>query len=174
MPTAPIITLPDPRLRRRAAEVETRDGLDELLDTLTETMRHGPGGVGIAAPQIGVAQRVVVIDCRLARHPCRNHGLLRMINPRIVQASGEKPGREGCLSVPEWVATVRRATEIRVCYQDADLAHHTLESTGFEARVIQHEIDHLDGILFIDRVTSTRDMVRRMATRATAASMRQP
>lgn len=162
----PILTLPDPRLREVSAEITAPLGLDTLCQTLTATMMAGAGGVGIAAPQIGVLQRVIIIDCRQARHRCANHGLLPMINPQILTRSGNKPGREGCLSVPDWVATVRRATKIQLKYQDCALQWHQCEATGFEARVIQHEIDHLDGILFIDRITSTREMVRRMAADA--------
>lgn len=158
----PILTLPDPRLREVSAQVRSPLGLNTLCQTLTTTMMEGVGGVGIAAPQIGVLQRVVMIDCRQARHRCSNHGLLPMINPQILSRSGNKPGREGCLSVPDWVGTVRRATTIHLKYQDCALQWHECDAVGFEARVIQHEIDHLDGILFIDRITSTRDMVRRM------------
>ncbi len=161
--TPAILTLPDPRLRQPSAAITSSEGLDGLQQTLTRAMMAGPGGVGIAAPQLGIPRRAVVIDCRRARHPCPNHGLLFLINPRITARSGSKPGREGCLSVPDWVATVRRATRITLHYQDSSLEERQLEATGFEARVIQHEIDHLDGILFIDRVTSTRDMIRRMA-----------
>jgi len=158
-----ILTLPDPRLRETATEITSTHGLDELCYTLTATMIAGAGGVGIAAPQIGILQRAIVIDCRQARHTCANHGLLAMINPQILTRSGNKLGREGCLSVPDWVATVRRASKINLKYQDCSLQWHTCEAVSFEARVIQHEIDHLDGILFIDRITSTHDMVRRMA-----------
>jgi len=160
---ASILTLPDLRLRQPSATIATPTDINPLCQTLTATMMKGPGGVGIAAPQIGVLQRAIVVDCRQARHHCSNHGLLWMINPYIIEYYGDKLGREGCLSVPDWVATVRRATKISLKYQDSTLQWHQLEATGFEARVIQHEIDHLDGILFIDRVTSTRDMVRRMA-----------
>jgi len=161
--SVPILTLPDPKLRATSAAITITDGLQTLCQTLTATLMTGSGGVGIAAPQIGVLRRAVVIDCRQARHRCSNHGLLFLINPRITDRSGSKLGREGCLSVPDWVATVRRATHITLHYQDNALQHKQLEATGFEARVIQHEIDHLDGVLFIDRVTSTRDIVRRMA-----------
>ncbi|MDQ6965017.1 MAG: peptide deformylase [Mariprofundales bacterium] len=158
-----IRTLPDPILRARCAAVTTTCGLDLLSQQLVEQMQRGAGSVGIAAPQIGTLQRVITIDCRKARHRCANHGLLTMVNPKIISSSGHKLGREGCLSVPDWVATVERATKISVEYQDCTLRWHSCDATGFEARVIQHEIDHLDGILFIDRITSTRDMVRRIA-----------
>jgi len=165
----PILTLPDERLRCPSAEIVDGAGeeLVALRDALVSTMLAGAGGVGIAAPQVGRLLRMVVVDCSLARHSCANHGRLCMINPKIVRASGSKPGREGCLSVPEWVATVVRSVNITVNYQDIHLDSHTLDAKNFEARVIQHEIDHLDGKLFIDRVTSARDMVRRMQLDAT-------
>jgi len=126
-------------------------------------MRAGPGGVGIAAPQIGKNIRLVVVDCRQSQRPCSHQGLLHMANPHIEYSAGEALGREGCLSVPDWVGTVPRAKIIRVNYEDAQGESHTIECTGFEARVIQHEIDHLDGILFIDRVLSTKGLIRRLS-----------
>jgi len=126
-------------------------------------MRAGPGGVGIAAPQIGEHIRLVVVDCRQSQRPCSHHGLLYMVNPYIEYSAGEALGREGCLSVPDWVGTVPRSKIIRVSYEDTYGESHTIECTGFEARVIQHEIDHLDGILFIDRVLSTKGLIRRLS-----------
>jgi len=163
--SAPILTLPDERLRRVAETVAIFDSaLQQTFTQLDAAMRAGPGGVGIAAPQTGLNSRMVVVDCSLARHPCRNHGLLYMANPVVLEQSEDKVlGREGCLSVPEWVGMVRRAKSVRVQFQDAAGVTHEIESSGFEARVIQHEIDHLDGILFIDRVVSTQELVRRMA-----------
>ncbi len=125
-------------------------------------MRSGPDGVGIAAPQIGENIRLLLVDCRQSQRPCRNHGLLYMANPNIEYSEGEVLGREGCLSVPDWVAMVPRAKIIRVSYLDEQSKAHTIECSGFEARVIQHEIDHLNGILFIDLVVSTRALIRRL------------
>lgn len=158
-----ILTQPDPRLRQKSIEVTRFDqGLVKLCAELEEAMAAGPGGVGIAAPQIGELKRVVIVDCTRAMRPCKNHGLLRMINPEILEYEGETLGREGCLSVPDWVGVVPRAKRVSVSYQTTGGEKMTLQATGFEARVIQHEIDHLDGILFIDRVVSTKDMVRRL------------
>ncbi len=125
-------------------------------------MLAGPGGVGIAAPQIGELRRVVVVDCTRAMRPCSNHGRLCMVNPEIIEKSGSVLGREGCLSVPDWVGVVPRAKKIQVRYQDLHGATQLIDSKGFEARVIQHELDHLEGILFVDRVVSTKDLVRRL------------
>ena len=158
-----ILTLPDERLRQKSEAVATfDDALLALVARLEQAMLLGPGGVGIAAPQLGVLQRVVIVDCALAQRPCKNHGRLVMINPEIVEFDGEVLGREGCLSVPEWVGTVPRARNINVRYQDSFGQLQQIATTAFEARVIQHEIDHLDGVLFIDRIVSTSDMVRRM------------
>jgi len=161
-----IITLPDARLRKTSEPVMTfGQVLFGQLTDLEAAMRSGLGGVGIAAPQLGDHRRVVVIDCTAARRPCRNHGLLYLANPEIIDHSGgDVLGREGCLSVPDWVGMVPRARNIRLQYQDAYGKDHKIEASDFEARVIQHEIDHLDGILFIDRVVSTHDLVRRMDT----------
>jgi peptide deformylase len=120
--------------------------------------------VGIAAPQFGVLQRIVIVDCSLGLHKNKNHGRLIMVNPEIFEQDGEVLGREGCLSVPEWVGTVPRARRVTVRFQDVQGEFHEIQSKAFEARVIQHEIDHLDGILFIDKVVSTKDLIRRMDT----------
>ncbi len=160
----PVLTLPDARLRKTSQSVNTFGQV--LLEQLTDmeaSMRAGPGGVGIAAPQLGNHWRMVVMDCTVARHPCRNHGRVYLVNPEITDYSGgEVPGREGCLSVPDWMGTVLRARCIRLKYQDEYGKAHQIEASGFEARVIQHEVDHLDGVLFIDRVVSTHDLIRRM------------
>jgi len=160
-----ILTQPDHRLREISKTVTGFDSALEVLSMELEAlMIAGPGGVGIAAPQIGELQRVVIVDCRRSMHPCKNHGLLRMVNPKVTDGSGNVLGREGCLSVPDWVGVVPRAKNIQVSYQDMTGHSCTIESSGFEARVIQHEIDHLDGVLFTDRVVSTKDLVRRLQT----------
>jgi len=130
---------------------------------LQQVLGEGPGAVGIAAPQIGLLQRLIIIDCRQSIRPCRNHGRLVMINPEITAREGERVGREGCLSVPDWVGMVPRAVDISVRYQDELGETHEMHAHGFEARVIQHEVDHLEGILFIDRVVSRRDLARRLS-----------
>ncbi len=160
-----ILTLPDARLRRVAEAVDAfGEDIPRMFTRLEAAMRAGPGGVGIAAPQLGINRRMIVIDCSVARHPCRNHGLLQMANPVIVDHAEERVlGREGCLSVPEWVGMVWRFKSVRVRFRNASGVSCEIEANGFEARVIQHEIDHLDGMLFIDRVVSTQELVRRMS-----------
>jgi len=160
----PILTLPDERLRRTAEAVtQFDDALRQDFATLNAAMRAGPGGVGIAAPQLGIGKRMLAVDCSLARHRCKHHGLLCMTNPEMLWHSDDVAlGREGCLSVPDWVGMVPRARCVRVRFLDEKGQTQEIEATGFEARVIQHEMDHLDGILFVDRVISTHDLVRRM------------
>jgi peptide deformylase len=116
---------------------------------LIETMRSSPGCVGLAAPQIGELIRVAVVDC--TEHPRAENpnGLMVLVNPRIVAAEGRELGREGCLSIPDLTGNVQRAAAITV-----EAGTLSARSVGFEARCIQHELDHLDGILFLDRVQS--------------------
>jgi len=159
----PILTQPDHRLREISKEVILFDSaLESLSRELENLMIAGPGGVGIAAVQIGELHRVVIVDCSRSMRPCKNHGLLQMINPKLISESGKVLGREGCLSVPDWVGMVPRAKKIQLSYQDLNGDVCSVESSGFEARVIQHEIDHLDGVLFTDKVVSSKDLVRRM------------
>ena len=163
MPAQRILTHPDDHLRRISDAITVFDAqLNEYFLALEASMRSGHGGVGIAAPQVGDNRRMIVVDCRASMRPCNNHGLLYMSNPVIESASGERLGREGCLSVPDWVGMVPRAADIVVCFDDVDGQPQRMSSTGFEARVIQHEIDHLDGILFIDRIVSSKTLIRRM------------
>ena len=160
-----LLTLPDERLRQKSQPViQFDDNLHKFTKGLEQAMLAGAGGVGIAAPQLGVLQRIVIVDCSLGLHKNKNHGRLIMVNPEMIEQDGEVLGREGCLSVPEWVGTVPRARRITVRYQDLQGQGNELSTKAFEARVIQHEIDHLDGILFIDKVVSTKDLIRRMDT----------
>ncbi|MDQ7001333.1 MAG: peptide deformylase [Ghiorsea sp.] len=160
-----LLTLPDARLRQKSQVVtQFDDGLCKFSVDLAQAMLAGLGGVGIAAPQLGMLQRIIIVDCALGQYKNKNHGRLLMINPEIIDKDGEVLGREGCLSVPEWVGTVSRARRITVSYQDIEGQQHELSTKAFEARVIQHEIDHLDGILFIDKVVSTKDLIRRMSS----------
>ena len=131
-----------------------------MIEDLLDTMRSFGHCVGIAAPQIGEPVRVAVVD--VSGHPkaTTSHGELVLVNPVIVESSGGEVGREGCLSIPELTANVRRATHITV---EADGL--SLETEGFEARALQHEIDHLDGLLFLDRVESLEADVSRRKRR---------
>ncbi|GAB4289852.1 MAG: peptide deformylase [Thiohalomonadaceae bacterium] len=158
-----ILTYPDARLKQESQPVENFD--DELrafLADLEETMLAGPGGVGIAAPQVGRFQRIVIVDCSRTRKPVPNHGRLFLINPEITAWEGMVSGREGCMSVPDYTGNVIRAEKISLHYYDPDGKPQPLDAEGYEARAIQHEIDHLDGLLFLDRLVSRRnDLFRR-------------
>ena len=138
-----------------------------MATDLLETMRSFPGCVGIAAPQINELVRVVVVD--VSEHkkaPESHHGELVLVNPLVTRAEGAKVAREGCLSIPHLTANVRRATAITLTATTPDGAPVELESVDFEARCLLHEIDHLDGLLFLDRVDSlATDVFRRKTYR---------
>jgi peptide deformylase len=150
-----VLRYPHPALKQVARHADPAD-VERVGADLVDTMRSFPRCVGIAAPQIGELVRVVVVD--VTDHPkaTTSHGLLVLGNPRVVEASGAEVAREGCLSIPDLTANVRRAT--RIVVQAGD---RTIESEGFEARCLLHEIDHLDGLLFLDRVDSLKDDVFR-------------
>jgi peptide deformylase len=141
-----VLLHPHPLLTR-SAEPATEP--DAVIADLLDTMGAFGHCVGIAAPQIGESVRIAVVDCTGHRKAPDAHGELILVNPVIVAAGGSEVGREGCLSIPELTANVRRATAITV-----EAEGMLVESAGFEARVIQHEIDHLEGLLFLDRVES--------------------
>ena len=157
-----ILHYPDPRLKQISEPVEKFDDeLKQLIVDLEETMRAGPGGVGIAAPQVGRLQRIAIVDVS-EKPKTPSHGKLILINPEITDWQGMKKGREGCMSVPDFTGNVIRAEKIKIKFQDVngDWIEHDME--GFEARAVQHEMDHLDGLLFLDRLVSRRsDLFRR-------------
>lgn len=157
-----ILTLPDPRLEQVSAPVEHfDDALRAFIADLEETRQAGPAAVGIAAPQVGRLQRIVILDVS-SRPKTPNHGHLVLLNPEILHWEGYAIGREGCLSVPDYTGNVIRATNLRVRAQDPDGRVLEYAMEGFEARALQHELDHLDGLLFVDRVVSRRtDLYRR-------------
>ncbi|MBT1071838.1 peptide deformylase [Pelotalea chapellei] len=158
MPVQTILRYPHPLLKKICNEVDFVDEqLHTLVEDLLDTMRAGPGSVGVAAPQIGVTLRVCVVDVSASRHgKDNNHGLLTMINPEILESRGVATMREGCMSVPDYTGDVDRATEIRVRFSELDQTVREFTATGFEAVAIQHEMDHLDGILFLDRIISVK------------------
>jgi peptide deformylase len=152
-----ILTIPDERLKQVSEPVETFDAeLLAFIDDLEETRQAGPGAVGIAAPQVERFQRILILDVSNTRKPVPNHGYMVLINPEITHWDGYEMGREGCLSVPDYTGNVIRATHIKVKAQDPHGNPLEYEMEGFEARALQHEMDHLDGMLFIDRVVSRR------------------
>lgn len=156
MAIRPIVLVPDPRLKHVCEPVqEFGSQLNELVQDLEDTRAASPGCVGIASPQIGVLQRVAIVDTsRHKKHGNASLGHLVLINPKIVHSSGERLGREGCLSLPDFTANVKRSLEIECEYFTLEGERRILIAREFEAVVIQHEIDHLDGILFLDRVAN--------------------
>ncbi len=167
MPVLNILKLPDARLKQLSTPVERfDDALRAFIADLEETRQAGPAAVGIAAPQVGRFQRIVILDCSTTRKPVPNHGHLILINPEISEWDGYEIGREGCLSVPDYTGNVIRATHIHLKAQDPFGEPLEFDMEGYEARAAQHEIDHLDGMLFIDRVVSRRtDLFRRKVYR---------
>ena len=153
-----VLLYPHPALKQVAAPAQSAD-LERVGDDLLETMRSYPGCVGLAAPQVAEPVRIVAVD--VSEHPKAetSNGLLLLANPRVVESEGSEVAREGCLSIPDLTANVRRATRIAVVH-----AAGRVECAGFEARCVLHEIDHLDGILFLDRVESLVDDVFRRKT----------
>ncbi len=143
---------PHPILKKKATEVEAVDDeLRKFLDDMLETMYHAVG-VGLAAPQVGVSKRIVVID--ISHDDEDKMDPLYMVNPKIVWKSEEKVcGEEGCLSVPEQKAEVERFAAVKVEYLDYHGNKQILEAEDFLAIAVQHELDHLDGILYIDRIS---------------------
>lgn len=154
MPIHNILRYPHPVLKKVSNQVVTIDReIHTLIEDLLDTMRAGPGSVGVAAPQIGVTLRVCVVDVSASRHGKENnHGLLCMINPEIISRKGVAVMREGCMSVPDYTGDVERATEITLRFQEPDGTDREIMVSGFEAVAIQHEMDHLDGVLFLDRI----------------------
>ncbi|HTZ77911.1 MAG TPA: peptide deformylase [Stellaceae bacterium] len=165
MAILPIITAPDPRLKLKAKPVATVDDeIRRLMDDMLETMYLAPG-IGLAAPQVGVAKRVLVVDVA-GEDQQRNP--LRMANPEILWRSEELATySEGCLSLPEHYADVSRSAEIKVRYLDYQNEVRELHATGLLATCIQHEMDHLEGVLFVDHISSLkRNIILRKLTKA--------
>jgi peptide deformylase len=155
---------PEPVLQVAARPVSTIDGkLAGLLDDMVETMYAAPG-VGLAAPQIGVSERLIVLDCdsREENEQNKGHGLLKLVNPQILQAEGSIVWEEGCLSVVDFTAEVTRAARVLVSAFTPDEKEVRIEAEGLLAVALQHELDHLDGRLFIDRLSRLkRDLYKR-------------
>ena len=165
MAILPIIIAPDPVLKRRCLPVEAIDGgVRRLMDDMLDTMYAAPG-VGLAAPQIGVHKRIIVAD--VSDHLRDNRAPLQMANPEIVAASDDIVLREeGCLSFPEHYAEVQRPASVRVRYLDRDGEIREMDAEGLLSVCIQHEMDHLDGVLFVDRLSALkRSIILRKMTK---------
>ncbi len=158
MPVQTILLYPHPILKKLCRPVADIDPeIGGLIRDLVDTMHAGPGSVGVAAPQIGVSLRVCVVDVSASRlGKENNHGLLVMVNPEVVAREGAAVMREGCMSIPDYTGDVERATAITVHFTDESGNAREVAAEGFEAVAIQHEMDHLDGVLFLDRIVSLK------------------
>jgi peptide deformylase len=151
MSVLPILTLGDPRLRLRGEPVESFSKLlHHLLDDLTDTMRNAPG-VGLAAPQLGEALNVAVVEV--------GDRLLELVNPRIVRAEGDDRDLEGCLSIPGFVAYITRREKVWVVARNRVGKKVKVAGSGLLGRALQHELDHLDGKLYIDYLESMDELI---------------
>ncbi len=173
MPIKKILIYPDERLKEVSATVdEITDEVRSDITDLVDTLKSSPG-VGLAAPQINILKRIIAVNItdvynksveKSSKFAKKNscHGLVILINPVITKMDGEKIVREGCLSVPDYTANVKRAKIVTVTGLNPDGESIEIETRGFEAVCFQHEIDHLDGLLFLDRIVSTKhDLFRR-------------
>lgn len=164
-----VLSLPDARLKRVASPA-TRDGqVDDatraLAVDLLDTMRASPACVGLAATQIGVPLRAVAVDVSGHRKARSRHGEFALFDPELVDASGSVLAREGCMSVPSLTGDVIRHETVVVRGLSPDGEERVITADAFEARAIQHELDHLDGLLFLDRVSSGDSVFRRKVYR---------
>jgi peptide deformylase len=153
MPLLRIRQFPDPVLRQRCREVEAFDAeLESLVRDMVETMYDAPG-FGLAAPQVGVERRLAVVDLSVGEDP---EQLLALVNPEVVEHEGLEEESEGCLSIPDFTEKVLRPERIRVVARSVRGETFELDAGGLLARAIQHEIDHLEGVLFVDRLKGLR------------------
>ena len=156
-----ILVYPDERLRQVSQPViavddEVRSFISDLEDTLISL----PGCVGVAAPQVGRFERILIVDVSSRPHH-KNHGHLVLINPVVTFKEGDVVGREGCLSVPDYTGNVSRSKNIEVTALNESGSHVMYKMVGYEARALQHEIDHLDGKLFLDKLVGKRNDLKK-------------
>jgi peptide deformylase len=167
MARLPILLYPSPVIRRPSVPVTSIDGnLQRFIDDMVETMYTAPG-VGLAAPQVGTLKRVIVLDPQDERG---SSGLLTLINPELIVGEGTVVEEEGCLCIPDLREAVTRFARVVVKALDRHEKEITVEATGLLARILQHEIDHLDGILFIDRLSpAKRDLLKKRLRKVSAS-----
>jgi peptide deformylase len=147
-----IRTLPDPVLRQKAKRVTKIDkSIQKLIDDMIDTLRAEPNRAGLAAPQVGVPLRVAVIELP-------EHGLITLINPEIVKKEGERIVQEGCLSIPGYFGEIKRAVTVKVKAQNRHGKQFRLKAQGLLAQALEQEIEHLDGVLYIDHLESTEKL----------------
>jgi len=154
MAILPIVTYGHPALRQKAEPVTREDDVRELVENMFQTMKNAQG-IGLAANQVGVLKRVIVIDVS-DLEAYKDEKPLVLINPEVIETEGEWDMEEGCLSIPVVRDEVNRSEKVRIRYNDFDLNELELEAEGIPGRVILHEIDHLNGVLFIDHLSPGR------------------
>lgn len=162
-----ILTHPHPKLKKKSTPVEKIDKeVEKLLDDMAETMYDAPG-VGLAAPQVGINLRVIVIDISARQED--SPGLIELINPEIISSEGVQIEVEGCLSIPGFSSEVKRKAKVKVRGLDRKGKVVEYEETGLLARAFQHEIDHIDGVLYIDRLSRLkRELLKKKIEKALA------
>ncbi len=167
MAVRPVVRLPDPVLKAPAVEADDpgSPAVAELVADLVETMRASPACVGLAANQIGVGLRVLAVDVTGHRKARSCHGEIVLVNPVLVEAAHPELAREGCMSVPDLTGDVPRATTVAVRGLTPAGAERVVEADAFEARALLHELDHLAGLVFLDRVVSPASVFRRRVYR---------
>ena len=169
MALRPVLQFPDKRLRQESQPIErVSDALRELARDMLEVMYDEPG-IGLAAPQVGEPVRLIVVDTDWTEENAERNPLV-LVNPTIEHAEGRITWTEGCLSVPDFQADVERAERVRLRATDLDGAEVVIDAEGLQAVCFQHEIDHLDGILFIDRISRLK---REMYVRRRKKQLRQ-
>jgi len=164
-----IRTYPDPVLRNKTGRVEKIDSsLDRLIEDMVATMHAAPG-VGLAANQVGVPLQLAVIDLSSRENEEQRHPLLVIINPEILAMEGSVTEEEGCLSIPDYSEKVKRAAKVKVRAQDRTGKSFEIEADGLLAKALQHEIDHLNGLLFVDHLSPLKKNIFRRRYRKVAA-----
>jgi len=158
-----VLIYPNPILKKISKKVEEKtQKIEKIINDLVDIRNHTDHSTGIAAPQIGESIRIIAVDPGKNKKCKKHHGKNILINPNILKWEGTILGREGCMSVPDFTGNVNRARKIVVQFLDINFNENVIETDGFESILLQHEIDHLNGILFIDRVISKRtDLFRR-------------
>ncbi len=163
-----ILTFPNPVLRQKAKEISVfDDSLQSLISTMIDTMYDAPG-VGLAAPQIGESVQLIVVD--ISKEDGEEQKSMVMINPTITEKEGKQVDEEGCLSVLDLTASVKRSKKVTVCYQDITGEKQELTTEDRFAVVLQHEIDHLNGILFIDHLSTLKRSLYKKKIKKTLAA----